>query len=756
MKRFGMITEFEKFILGITRRGRTLIGRRLSHAVLAGSVFSFVAFGLISSYGLWNLQRTLDNSGRELGEAAAFYTGTVMHEQSMAEVRELVLIKAKHIETELENISKDTLALSANLTHILRNPEKYRPRTLPNPLNQAVYNGETYFFCNRSIGPTLSEEALAEAALVANIADAFEGRTKSLSNYTYMYYVGSEHGYAIRLELLGKPDEPVKLSEKFINGYDPRQRVWYIQGRNALRPVFSEIYTDTKGTPCITCAMPFYDNEGLAGVLGIDNNLNMLAEEVNDDIIGKMGFNFALNDSGQIIFSSKSTGSLSMMQKGVDVRAAAQKMQLMWFERQNSHGKGLVNAIDAMLAGERGIVSVNVDGEDYFLAFEPLGNMGWSFGMAVSQDELNQPAEITRNDILSNMGNFIAGLSHKFVLLSILSLGLLMMLLYLMFKFSDKVSERFVAPIDELKRGTDEISDGNLDRKLNIRTGDELEELADSFNAMTDDLKSYMENFTQLAAEREHIATELGVAKEIQEGILSRDFPNRPEFGLYATMETAKEVGGDFYDFYFTDQNHLMLTIADVSGKGVGAALFMLVSKTVMQNLAVSSAADGSNLSRLMARVNDRLAENNDAMMFVTAFIGQLELDTGRFIFVNGGHNPPLIYRADEGKYSYMKLEKNFVLGPMDGLAFKQQETKLNPGDRLFFYTDGVTEALNENAELFGESRLLNALNAESAASCDDENLIAAVKRAVAAHVNGAQRSDDLTMMSVTYRGVER
>ena len=231
---------------------------------------------------------------------------------------------------------------------------------------------------------------------------------------------------------------------------------------------------------------------------------------------------------------------------------------------------------------------------------------------------------------------------------------------------------------------------------------------------------------------------------------MPKDFPVRPEFGLYAMMRTAKEVGGDFYDFYFADQNHLVITMADVSGKGVGAALFMLIAKTVLQNFVLTSLGD-NDLATVMSKTNDRLAQNNDAMMFVTTFLGLLDLKTGRFTFVNGGHNPPLIFHADSERYEYMRVNKNFVLGPMEDLDFCQQEIQLKAGDRLFLYTDGVTEALNVKKELYGEERLLNTLNRREIFTLNDRDLLTALKKSLDDYADGAEQFDDITMMSLTF-----
>ena len=269
---------------------------------------------------------------------------------------------------------------------------------------------------------------------------------------------------------------------------------------------------------------------------------------------------------------------------------------------------------------------------------------------------------------------------------------------------------------------------------------------------MTDELKTYMDNLTKTTAEKERIATELDVAKNIQTSMLPNifpAFPERKEFDIYATMNAAKEVGGDFYDFYLLDENHLVVTIADVSGKGIPAALFMMISKTILKNFAMTM-SNPDDFAAVMTLSNNQLCQNNDAMMFVTVFMGMLDIKTGAFVFVNGGHNPPLVYHKSTNSYEYLKVAKNFVLGGMEEIAFKQQSVKLEKGDRIFMYTDGVTEALNPTNELYGEERLINCLN-RSDKNLPVEELLAFVRADVNTHVNGADQSDDITMLALKF-----
>ena len=305
-----------------------------------------------------------------------------------------------------------------------------------------------------------------------------------------------------------------------------------------------------------------------------------------------------------------------------------------------------------------------------------------------------------------------------------------------------------LTPIEELTDGVREIASGNLNKKLNIKTGDEIEHLATCFNAMTDELQTYMKNLTQVTAEKERIATEVNVAKDIQHSMLPHDFNfDRKDFDIFATMDAAKGVGGDFYDFYLLDENHLAMTIGDVSGKGIPASLFMVISKTVLKNFTTFATAP-DDYAAVVENANNQLCQGNEEMMFVTVFFGVLEIDTGKFVYVNGGHNPPIIYHAESNSCEYLSVKKNFVLGGMEEVPYNQQEITLQRGDLIFTYTDGVNEAMNEQNEEYTSERLLNFMNSTDCRA-DLKTLLAVVKADVAKHVGAAEQSDDITMLAL-------
>ncbi len=282
-----------------------------------------------------------------------------------------------------------------------------------------------------------------------------------------------------------------------------------------------------------------------------------------------------------------------------------------------------------------------------------------------------------------------------------------------------------------------------------INTKNEIERLAGSFSSMVTELDRYIDEIKTVTEEKERIGAELTVATRIQADMLPRKFPafpDRNEFDLYARMTPAKEVGGDFYDFFMVDDDHIALVMADVSGKGVPAALFMVVAKTLIKNHAVM----GRSPARILSYVNDQLCEGNAEDMFVTVWLAIIEISTGKGIASNAGHEHPVIKRAG-GKWELEIYKHSPAVATMEGLNFKEHDFILNPGDSVFVYTDGVTEATSAEDELFGTDRMLVALNSDTSASC--EKVVDDVKAGIDAFVKDAPQFDDITMMCFSYKG---
>ncbi len=293
------------------------------------------------------------------------------------------------------------------------------------------------------------------------------------------------------------------------------------------------------------------------------------------------------------------------------------------------------------------------------------------------------------------------------------------------------------------KSQNDEKTERFVFEPLKIKTGDEIEDLYDSLRQMENDINSYINEVTAITAEKERIGAELDVARHIQASMLPcifPAFPERHEFDVFASMTPAKEVGGDFYDFFLVDDDHLAVVMADVSGKGVPAALFMMISKTLIK----SAAQNGLSPKDVLEKVNNQLCENNDAEMFVTVWLGIVEISTGKVKCANAGHEYPAIMR-NGGDFELYKDKHGFVLAGMEGAKYREYEINLNVGDRLFVYTDGVPEATDANNTLYGVDRMLCSLNRAKDYPCSQ--LLKVVHDDVDAFVGDAPQFDDITML---------
>ena len=388
-------------------------------------------------------------------------------------------------------------------------------------------------------------------------------------------------------------------------------------------------------------------------------------------------------------------------------------------DRSDYSGKNLKTigvSIDTDVTSENTVFEAEIYGKPYFLAYTFAE--GYYIIGAIPKSEAM---------FMRNVSIYVS------IFMEILIFAALFTLIYFLIK---KVI------IDNLRKinGTlAEITDGNLNVTVDVRTNEEFASLSDDINQTVSTLKRY------IAEAAARIDKELEFAKEIQYSALPSVFPpypNRKDFEIYAHMITAKEVGGDFYDFYMLGDSTLAFLIADVSGKGIPAAMFMMQAKTIIKDLAES----GLELPEVFAIANKKLCENNDAGMFVTAWMGILDLKTGLLKFVNAGHNPPLVRQAD-GEFAYLKARSGMVLAGMDGIKYRQNELQLTPGDQIFLYTDGVTEATDENNRLYGEERLLETVNRNIV--MDTRKLCEAVKSDVDQFVGEAPQFDDITMLSV-------
>ena len=740
-----MKKKLQKFCAMMYGKGNLNIRQRLLRLLLLCSFLVFVIFAVISLYGFTALNKAVSDMGSRLSEAGAEYTRQYIDKTSRETLLELSKAKAVQLDRELELMRHDVNILADTLTWIKTHEENYAMESVRDPYAGKVPPAEPYIIYS----PELRRRGIAtvrhEVGLLANAKGTLIPIEKSYGKFYSACYFGSKEGYLICSSVFpGDAYSPISDDEDY--DYDPRVRPWYQNAIAAGQPIFSLPYltiltAEHDDIEVISCSTPYYDQDGIAGVASLDMSTDALRKLIFGTTIGEKGMNFVMTRQGKVVFSPVKDGPLTETSEPQDLRT--------------SDNQELAAIADKMANGESGLLPLTVYGEEYFVAFAPIPTVEWSLGVLVLKKDMLSSLQESQEYFISQLAEFKDSLYGEYSLLLKVAIAAMLLMFLIIFLLSGRLSDRFVQPIHVMADGVREIASGDMNKKLDIKTGDELEHLAVCFNAMTAELKEYMENLAKTTAKNQRIETELNVATNIQQGVLPHDFDfQRSDFDLFASMHAAKEVGGDFYDFYMLDDRHLAVTVADVSGKGVPAALFMMRGKTILKNLALMSVGF-DDAAAVLTLANQQLCQANEEMMFITVFFAILDVHTGELIYVNGGHNPPLVsHRTDKGtEWTYLRTEKKSrPLGVIEDFVYTANKLTLAPGDTLFLYTDGVTEAMNTEEQLYGEERLQNFLNhTETAAAVKD--LIHAVQNDIDAYENGAEQFDDITMLGLRYTG---
>ena len=517
------------------------------------------------------------------------------------------------------------------------------------------------------------------------------------------------------------------------------QRPWYTGAAAKKDLYFTDVETDAfNGQIGIVCALPVYHDGKLAAVVGADLFLDSLQEAVDaSDQYG--GFIYIINEQGHVIFSPKKEGLFQ-------VRLSSESEDL-----RVSGGDDLAAFVNDSMKESTPVRLVEADGVQYYMSGAPLSSIGWTIISAVSKEEADKPTVMMEEQYDSILGEAVASYSEEISQAKRMILILLFVVVILSISSALVLSKRIVKPLNTMTRTMETLSVTREQFRMEdtYRTGDEIEVLAEKFASLSARTIHYVGQVKKVTAEKERIKSELGMATAIQVSQLPHlfpAFPDRKEFDIYASMTPAKEVGGDFYDFFLVDDDHIGLVMADVSGKGVPAALFMMVSKILIRNRVQNGEGPGEALRN----VNNQLMEGNEVEFFVTVWLAVVEISTGRGVVVNAGHEHPVLRRSD-GKFELIKYRHSLAVAAMEDVRFKEREFQLYPGDTVFVYTDGVAEASNSKNELYGTDRMLSILNQNLDA--DPEEVLRGVMRGINDFVDGAEQFDDITMLCFRYNG---
>jgi len=496
---------------------------------------------------------------------------------------------------------------------------------------------------------------------------------------------------------------------------------WYQIPKELERAVWTEPYNDEGGGNVLmaTYTVPFYRTvdgvKEFAGVVTADISLDWLEDMIGDIRIFDTGYAFLLTRHGTFI--THPNRDLIMNQTIFTLAEELDSTQLRQIGR-------------AMVEGKRSFVELEASStiKDRYLYYTGLEYGGWSLGIIFPKAEML--ADVTK-------------LSWVMSLIGVV--GFIVLAVIIIF-----IARRITKPLTELSGSALEIASGNLDIDLpEIDSKDEVGDLAQSFRVMKTSLKDYIHNLTNTTAAKERIESELRIARDIQMGILPKlfpAFPEREEFEVFASIEPAKEVGGDLYDFFFIDDTHFCFLVGDVSGKGVPAAFFMAVTKTLLKVVSER----GLDPGEVVTKVNADLAAENESCMFVTLFLAIIDIETGETRYANAGHNPP-VYMPCNGKPEWIPPLGEPVAGIMDMMEYTTKTMQMNPGDIMFIYTDGVTEAMNPNKELYSEERLMNILTDMDTPMAP--TMVKTIDKSIKVFAEGAEQSDDITMLAMQFMG---
>ncbi len=719
--------KFKNFVIGG-------IQSKVFNLILYTVFLLTAAFIALSIYQNNTLSQLVADSSQKQQEAIGEITGRVMDVVVDQSLERTNRTEAAIVDAMFTDEARRVLFLADYATKLFAHPENYDPKPYSGP--RAEDDGKWTAKVIYAPGVDPEDPAVkGKLGLVANMAEIMLSLCPSYEATSI--YIGLPEGAHLTV---GNTSSGWISESGGTIAYDPRERGWYRAAVEAGKLTFFGNETDIDtGAFCVECAIPVYGPDGsLQAVIGTDLFLDNM-QQILQGMAVEGEYFLLINQNGYIIPGPQSEiFPISAENKTGDMREAGEPL--------------LRDVVSQALAGNStAVVSGELGDGTYYLTASPIPATGWVLVSAYNAEITRQPAQLLQGSVSQiqseSMSVYQEKMSHSRTMANIL----LLVVMVLTLTGALVLGKRIVKPLNTITRRISELSEGNLEFKMEgaYKTGDEVEELAQSFAAISHKTVEYMQKVVQVTAEKERIGTELALATQIQGAMLPHifpAFPDRSEFDIFASMDPAKEVGGDFYDYFLIDNDHLALVIADVSGKGVPAALFMMASKIILQSVAMM----GHSPAEILARTNNAIYSNNEAEMFVTVWLGILELSTGKLTAANAGHEFPAL-RQPGAPFELYKDRHGFVIGGMENVRYKEYQIQMEPGSKIFVYTDGVAEATNAEKELFGTERMIEALNTDPDAA--PQQILKNVRSSVDAFVKDAEQFDDLTMLCLEYKG---
>ncbi|MCR5323099.1 MAG: SpoIIE family protein phosphatase [Lachnospiraceae bacterium] len=699
---------------------RSSVAQKMVFTTLMFALFTMVVCTVTCLVAISVIRTSAVSSSQKLGQEASNTSSTALTDQLEENISAQARDKVMLAETKLDDYANDIAYAASYASSLYANKAEYPKREVQSP---EMKNAGIWTMQRTLADEKIDYQTVRESCeLLGNMQDIFVPITQNHNNIATIY-IGTKDGLMVSYDT--DSDSAVGIFYEF------RQSSWYKTGSMENRVSFTDAYQDGYGRGLtITCVAPFYDADGeFMGCVAMDILMNDLNESMVSDGV--------LDPKKAVLFDSN-----GMYIAGKHVDPMATNPGNIYEGKINPE---LVPVADYILDKKDGMITSGEGADAMYVSFGMIDSTEWILCILSPVSDVIRPAMEIQENIDQNTESIISKIVR--VILSVIQSCLVLsaLILILVSLFAGKISKKISDPIKQLETDVRQISEGNLEIRTEVDTNDEIGSLAKSFNYMTDSLQKYIIDLKEVTAKEERIASELNVATRIQADMLPCKFPafpDRDEFDIYASMTPAKEVGGDFYDFFLLDDDHLAVVMADVSGKGVPAALFMVISKTLIKDQAQMCMSPKT----ILEEVNNKLYENNAEGMFVTVWLGIMEISTGKILAANAGHEYPAM-RGSDGNFELIKDKHGMIVGAMENLKYTEYEMQLEKGGCLFLYTDGVPEATNAENELFGTDRMITALNTDP--DCPIDQLLKNVKASVDGFVGEAPQFDDLTMLAL-------
>jgi sigma-B regulation protein RsbU (phosphoserine phosphatase) len=694
-----------------------------------------VAFGVIGIIQVRRLTRVVTEKSTAQNEAIKQRTQESTENLTFQNMLNTIILSADNVDGEFRTMKHDFSILAEQVKDVFEHPEQYTEREVyaPDPSNAGKYALQLVFSGEEA---EQDEETMKMARKLANLEPLMAEIVRGNHNYTRDCYIALVNGTTLEMDTFSDR----KLDENgVVNRYDAKTRPWYQAAvKNGAFCFTLAVHSYYMGAAQLQYGYPIYHNGKLVAVLQGSTSLTVIQEIISDVGIGEKGFSILVSDDGKLVFSPRESGELAM-KDGVseDIR--------------ETNNEGLEALVKDAFTREIGIGETAIDGETYYAAYARMPTVNWSLITFVPKSEIDRPTEELLKEVDEISERSDKELQRSFRDSSWIVVGILVLLIINASVAAVSLSGRITKPIQVMTKQIEDTTGEQFTFRMEdvYKTGDEIEVLANTFGHLSNQMADYLRNILSMTAEKERVSTELSIATNIQADMLPNEFPafpDRTEFDLYASMNPAKEVGGDFYDFFMIDDDHLGLVIADVSDKGVPAALFMMSAKIIINYRAKMGGSPGE----IITDANKELSRNNKLRMFVTLWMGILEISTGKLTCTNAGHEYPLI-RGQDGVFRMLKDKHGIAVGTLPKIKYKDYDITLEPGDAIFVYTDGVPEANNTDGEMFSMKRIEETLNRHAKES--PRGILEGVKADLDEFVNGAEQFDDLTMLCLEYHG---